>query len=163
MRAARLTVRATVRRSCEPRSDVKYSGCSRKLTSCTVTTVGIFENSGAVYCTWMRSGRPRGSALRGPSPAWSRDWTRPAGRGNAPERGLPLPIRRGRRRIRNAGRSPRKRAGDCVCKLHCRSGAARSREHQLRSASDSLVYPLTPSRRIGCRSLSRVFQAFSHV
>ena len=35
---------------------MKYSGCFRKLTSCTVTTVGTFVSSGAVYWTWIRSG-----------------------------------------------------------------------------------------------------------
>src|SRR5215469_2506080 len=55
--AARFTVRRTVHWSCHARSRVKYSGCSRKLTSWTLTTTGAGQPKGAVYCTCNRSGR----------------------------------------------------------------------------------------------------------
>src|SRR5207245_2871195 len=41
----------------------KNSGCSRKLTSCTLTTTGTGQNSGALYWTCSRSGRSRRSLL----------------------------------------------------------------------------------------------------
>src|ERR1700689_2882735 len=51
MQRAAFTVRQTVKRNCIARNAVKYSGCSRKLRSCTVTTIGAEQLSGAVYCT----------------------------------------------------------------------------------------------------------------
>ena len=48
-RAARSMVRRTVKRNWAARSHGKYSGCSRKLMSCTLTTTGTEQPSGAVY------------------------------------------------------------------------------------------------------------------
>ena len=55
-RAAERTVRRTVQRNCAALPRVKYSGCSRKLTSCTLTITGTRQPIGAVYCTCSRSG-----------------------------------------------------------------------------------------------------------
>src|SRR2546425_6323827 len=55
--AAERTVRFTDQRSWSARERGKNSGYSRKLTSCTLTTTGTGQASGAVYCTCSRSGR----------------------------------------------------------------------------------------------------------
>ena len=62
------------------RSRVKYSGCSRKLTSWTLTTTGTGHASGAVYCTCSRSGRSwRQPAWQGRIPSERRGWSPLAG------------------------------------------------------------------------------------
>src|SRR5476651_2118082 len=67
--AARLTVRRTVHCNCQARSRVKYSGCSRKLTSWTLTTTGTEQPRGAVYWTCSRSGRSRRTCIARSKPS----------------------------------------------------------------------------------------------
>ena len=56
-RAARSTVWRTLQRNCIARVRGKYSGCSRKLTSCTVAITGAGQANGAVYWTCSKLGR----------------------------------------------------------------------------------------------------------